>query len=214
MNKLFNYESKAMQAMMNLASLMIMNVLYLLCCIPVVTIGAAQAGLYSGVRHMQDEETDTPCLPEFFKGMKAGFKKITLVHTVSLLPLAVIAGSFVLSWLLNQTGKQMPMWASGAGIVLFAAWHTMLVIFHATFECTARELVRNSFRAALAFPIQSVVSGIVLWLPLGLFVMFPSLFLNLLPLWIVLYYSIAYELIFALMKKPLRKMKESMFPEE
>lgn len=214
MNKIFNYESKAMQAMMNLASMIIMNILYLLCCIPVVTVGAAQAGLYSGIRHMQDETVDTPCLPEFIKGMKSGFKKITLVHSVSLIPMAIIIGSFVLSLLIDKAGYPMPVWVSGAGVLLFAAWHTVLVIFHATFECSAKELVQNSFRAAIAFPLQSLLSGIVLWLPVILFVMLPNIFLNALPLIIALYYSVAYEIIFSIMKKPLKKMKESIFPEE
>lgn len=214
MHKIFNYESKAMQAMMNLARMIAMNVLYLICCIPIVTIGAAQAGLFSGIRHMQNEALETSCLPEFFKGMKSGFKTITLVHSVSLIPMAIIAGGLVLSLLLDSSGYDMPVWLSGASILLFAAWHTMLVVFHATFECSAKELMRNSFRALLACPFQSLLGGLLLWLPAFLLVMFPFFFLHLIPLLLGLYYSLAYEIIVRLMKKPLQKMKDSMFPKE
>jgi uncharacterized membrane protein YesL len=211
-HKIFNYESKVMQAVMDLARMIVMNLLYLVCCIPIVTIGAAQAGLYSGIRHLQNKELDTPCLPEFIKGMKSGFKTVTLVHSVSLLPLAIVAGSFVVSWLLNQAGQKIPVWTSGACIMLFAAWHTVMVIFHASFECRPKELVANTFRVMLAFPLQSILSGILLWLPATLFVMFPMLFLQTLPLIITVYYSVAYEVILLLVKKPLKKIKDSMFP--
>ena len=96
MHKIFNYESKVMQAMLNLGCMILMNILYLVCSIPVVTIGAAQAGLYSGLRHMNNEELDTPCIPEFFKGLKSGFKKITLVYAISLIPMVIIVGGFIL----------------------------------------------------------------------------------------------------------------------
>lgn len=212
MHKIFSYESKVMQAMMGLASMIAMNILYLICCIPVVTIGAAQAGLYSGIRHLQDKEADTSCLPVFFKGMKSGFKKITLVHSISLIPMVIITGGFLLSLLLDSSGFDMPVWISGASVLIFAAWHNMLVVFHATFECSAKELVRNSFRAFLACPFQNLLCGILLWLPVFLLIMFPFFFLHLIPLLVCLYFSLVYEIVLLLMKKPLKKMKESMFP--
>ena len=213
MHKLFNYESKVMQAMLNLGYMILLNFLYLACSIPVVTQGAAQAGLYSALRHMGDEEKETSCLPEFFKGMKTGFKKITLIYGLSVIPMLIIAGGFILSLLLDGAGLDMPVWLSGAAVLLFAAWQTMLVVFHASFACEAKELLRNSFRAAMAFPLQSLLSGILLWLPAILLLMYPTTFVMMIPLWLCLYYSLAFEIILYLMKKPLQKMKDAMFPE-
>ena len=213
MHKIFNYESKVMQAMLNLGCMILMNILYLVCSIPVVTIGAAQAGLYSGLRHMNNEELDTPCIPEFFKGLKSGFKKITLVYAISLIPMVIIVGGFIISLLFDSAGRNMPVWVSGAAVLLFAAWQTMLVIFHASFECSPKELMRNSFWAAMSCPLPSLLSGILLWLPAIFLLMFPMLFITLIPLFLLLYYSLAYQVIFVLMKKPLKKMKAAMFPD-
>jgi uncharacterized membrane protein YesL len=141
---------------------------------------------------MGDEEKETSCLPEFFKGMKTGFKKITLIYGLSVIPMLIIAGGFILSLLLDGAGLDMPVWLSGAAVLLFAAWQTMLVIFHASFECTAKELARNSFWAALSCPLPSFLSGVLLWLPAILLLMFPTLFVNLIPLFLLLYYSLAY----------------------
>ena len=43
----FSYESKPMQILMLLGDLIILNLLFILCSLPVFTIGAAQAGLYT-----------------------------------------------------------------------------------------------------------------------------------------------------------------------
>ena len=44
MGGLFSYDSKLMQILNFIGDLIILNVLYLVCCLPVVTIGAAQIG--------------------------------------------------------------------------------------------------------------------------------------------------------------------------
>ena len=64
---IFNYESKVSQVLMFVADLIILNVCFILCCIPVFTIGAAQAALYSGVRTLLDPETDEKPRRIFFK---------------------------------------------------------------------------------------------------------------------------------------------------
>ena len=63
---IFNYESKFMQLMLLVADYMILNFVYIICCLPVVTIGAAQAGLYAGMKALLNKEDDTPALRQFF----------------------------------------------------------------------------------------------------------------------------------------------------
>ena len=80
MKSIFSYENKVIQLLMKIADMAILNVLYLVCCIPVFTIGAAQAGLYSGIRQLLNSEDDRSPVPFFFKGFRMGFKQVTLVY--------------------------------------------------------------------------------------------------------------------------------------
>jgi uncharacterized membrane protein YesL len=79
MKNIFGIDSKFMQLLSKLWDLMMLNLLYLICCIPVVTIGAAQAGLYRSVRAMKDPDSDYTWTQAFFKGFKDGFGRITFV---------------------------------------------------------------------------------------------------------------------------------------
>ena len=62
----FSYESKPMQILMYIADLVILNVLFVLCSIPIFTIGASHAALYSAIRTLQDPEDDTSVTKAFF----------------------------------------------------------------------------------------------------------------------------------------------------
>ena len=81
MDSIFSYESKLVQMLLKLADMMIMNILYVLCCLPVFTIGAAQAGLHTGIRQLRDPADDSSCTKAFFRGFANGFGKITLVYS-------------------------------------------------------------------------------------------------------------------------------------
>ena len=94
MNSLFSYENKFMQALMTLGDLIILNLLFLICSLPVVTMGAAQAGLYTAVRTIVDKDDDTAPVKAFFRGFKSGFIKITLVW----IPLLIISVMSILAF--------------------------------------------------------------------------------------------------------------------
>ena len=46
--KLFNPESRFMEALSTISDLMILNLVTLVCCLPVITIGAALTGMHYG----------------------------------------------------------------------------------------------------------------------------------------------------------------------
>ena len=76
---------------MTIGDLVILNVLFLLCCLPIFTIGAAQAGLYTGLRVLADKEDDSSPAAAFFRGFSSGFGKITIVHSLLMVLVLVIS---------------------------------------------------------------------------------------------------------------------------
>ena len=55
--KLFSPDSKFMRAMSRLGDLLLLNLVFLLCCLPLVTVGAAQTALYTVCfRLIRDQE--------------------------------------------------------------------------------------------------------------------------------------------------------------
>lgn len=74
---LFNLDSPLMQFLTKMADLFILNILYLICCIPIVTIGAATTALYTvALKAAKNEESYI--VRSFFKAFKSNFKIGTL----------------------------------------------------------------------------------------------------------------------------------------
>lgn len=202
--KLTNYDSKLNQILLKVADLVVLNLLYILCCLPIFTIGAAQAGLFTGIKVLMDKEDDSSCTKAFFQGFRNGFKTITLVHCIFCV---LIAG--LVHFLIWQYGDvNAPVWMILIALILATSLHTQMAPFHATFSCTAFQLLRNVFMVALGHPLQSLVITAALYLPVAVLLLFPNYFAVAFILLIAIYYSGVYWLAFTLMKKPFQKIKD------
>lgn len=196
---IFNYESKFMQMLLHLADLAILNVLYVICCAPIFTIGAAQAGLYAAIRVLNDPENDSSAAKAFFKGFAGGFGKVTLAW--GLLGL-VIAGLVYFGYIAIYLGS--PLWPIGVALGFVAWFQTMIPPLHCWFDCTAIQLIRNAWRFSLAHPLRSLGAAALLWFPFILFMsQWSFYFMALGMLWLTLYYSISTSFSVSLLKKPL-----------
>lgn len=203
----FSYESKPMQILMQLADLLILNFLYILCCIPIFTIGAAQAGLYSGVKTLQDPDDDGYCSAAFFKGFRSGFGKITLAWVILFVVEIVMA--FVAVWCVyyGQSTNSLPFWTAVVALCIVALFHALVPLFHARFNCTPWQLIRNAWFLAVAHPLRSLAVGVLTWLPLILFLTINFVdFMSMSLLWLLIYYAGAFLFNFTIMKKPFQTL--------
>lgn len=212
MNSLFHYDSKFMQILQTIADYILLNVLYVLCCLPIFTIGAAQAGLYNGLRVLQDKEDDRSCLKAFFRGFRTGFGTITAVWVITALILAVLCYCTMAVWGFSQNdapGGSLSLAVSIIAVAITAVYLTILPLFHARFACTAKQLLQNSFLVAMANPLQTLLAALILWAPVLLFLFHFPLFLQTGLLLVFLYYSVTMGLTVRLFSKAFRRLEEA-----
>lgn len=205
--KLFHYDSKLMQILMFIGDLMILNVLYVLCCLPIVTIGAAQAGLYSGVRVLNDPEDDSSAAGAFFKGFKNGFLKVTVAWGL----MAVLSAVMVVVWWLcvnieHADLGMAPTWMAVVGICIAAVFQSLVTVFHSRFDCKPLQLIRNAWFLLVAHPLRSLALSILIWLPFVLFLVRTYFFMTTAPLWLMLYYAVAALFGDLMMRKPFKTL--------
>lgn len=206
---IFNYESKFMQIMLLVADYLILNLVYLLCCIPIFTIGAAQAGLYAGIRTLLDKNDDSPCLRSFFKGFRTGFGTITIVWTIfTLIIAALVMCCFYVLYFEAIEGLKPQLWMVILALVISVIYQSNLTLFHSNFGCTKMQLVRNVFFTTLAHPLRSVGVALLTWIPVLTFYVFP-VFLQLTPVWLTCYFSIAFLINGRIMAKPYQQLTEN-----
>ena len=93
--KIFDLESPFMQAMGKVADLMWLNILTLVCCMPIITAGAAMTALhYSALKIARNEECYIT--KDYFKSFKENLKQSTLIWLIYLVLILVLVLDFFL----------------------------------------------------------------------------------------------------------------------
>ena len=209
---IFSYDSKLMRFLAGLADMMLLNVVYLVCSLPVFTMGAAQAGLYTGLKHLQDPESEGGYIKAFFRGMKTGFWRITAAWSCLLifaLGLVYLLGILVF---FQGAGLNAPAWMVIVVLVLVMLLMSTMTLFHARFGCTAFQLVRNALVVSLRFPLRSIAMAFFTWLPIVLMLLLGHVFWRYAMIIALLYYSVSLVVNLSLFKKP-EKMLTEIFLE-
>lgn len=199
MGKFFNLDAPVVQWLGKIGQMMITSVVWLICCLPVFTVGAATAALY---RIMFNLKEDKSCaMKEFFRAFRENFGKATLLWLLLLACVAVLAGLFYLVVLIESTVLRLAALVVFV-IAFFVVFFAGLYVFPLTayFENTLPGTIRNAVGMSMGNLRQSILAGAVTMIPLVVLMLSADLFLQLLFLWAVLGPgAIAYGVVCALM---------------
>lgn len=206
---IFSYESKLMQTLMVIGDYIILNLLFVLFCLPIFTIGAAQAGLYSGMKVVMDKEDDSSPAAAFWKGFRNGFGSITIVWCFYLAILAFIFWLLSTTLLLDAAGMDAPVGFAIAALAIVMLFQSLSTVFHSRFGCKPWQLVRNTWMLLIGFPLRCLGVAILSWLPIAILLLDTFLFMQAAPLFMVGYYSVAFMINLVLMKKPFNLVLEA-----
>lgn len=211
---IFSYDSKLNQVLGFIGDLFIINVMYLVCCIPIVTIGAAQSGLYTAMKVLQDPNDDNSAIKAFFRGFKSGFFTVMLVHTIFLVLDAILLYTLFMAYEYRELDMFIH-WAFPLVIlILCMVVHSLVPAFHSRFACKPFHLFRNCVLLLISRPIRSLAVGALTWAPLVLFLLKTNTFIRISVVFITVYYSIAFLFNVVIMQKPFKLLIEEIDPDE
>lgn len=149
MGRLFDMDNKFFRFMGRLADLCILNVLCILCCIPVVTAGASiTAMFYVTMKMVRNEEAYIA--RSFFKSFKENFRQATVINIIML----VIAGVLYVDF---RVAKSMPGTASTVFqylFLIFAILYVMLFIYIYPVLAKFYNSIKNTFRNAILMSVR------------------------------------------------------------
>lgn len=167
--KLFNLDSPLMQALGKMADLMWLNVLTMICCIPIFTVGASLTALnYMALKIARDEECYIT--KGFFKSFKENFKQATVIWLLMLAVMLVLVGDFLI---MRDSGLEFNsvlrvIITVVAVLVAFTGLYVFPVL--AKFENTIKRTIKNAFlMSIMQFP-KTILMAILYLLPVVLFV--------------------------------------------
>lgn len=101
MYNLFSYDNKFFEILGKITDIVILNLLCIISCLPIVTIGASITTAYSVVMKMIKDE-ETYIVKEFIRSFKENFKTSTIVWSIMLIIGAVLLFDFYMSRLVSH----------------------------------------------------------------------------------------------------------------
>lgn len=162
-----------MQALGKMADLMWLNLLTLICCIPIVTAGASLTAMnYMALKIVRNEECYIT--RGFFKSFRQNFKQATLIWLLIVFVVAVLVGDFVI---MRYSGLSFPKFLQIVIIaigILFTFMVTFVFPVLAKFDNTVRRTIKNAFlMSIMQFP-KTILMIILYVIPPVVFVYFPQ----------------------------------------
>ncbi len=139
--RFFSYDSKFGQIFLKLSYGCCLNVLWLVCCLPIVTIGASTTALYyTSFKIAKDEGSYITKM--FFHSFKQNFRQATVIWLIMLVTGLIIGADAVLLYRLRAT-------STGTVAVI---WTLLLA---AIFAC----MIAYAIVLAYIFPLLSIASN-------------------------------------------------------
>ena len=183
-----NPDNKIMVFLSKLGDFFILNILYLISCIPVVTIGAATTALYYTVLKMA-ENRESYVWQDYKKSFKENFKQSTIIWMFLFIIGAVLAGDVLLiQGMSQQLGSMVAVVAIVAAVFLVLTGVYVFPVL-ARFDNT----VPNTLKNALMMSIRHLPSTIMILLIHGLplLLAFVSLEVFIKGVWVMLLFTVS-----------------------
>lgn len=206
--RLFNPDSSLMQFLTRLADLVILNVMWILFSLPLVTLGASTAALYRSVLTLIDGGGSSTILL-FWNAFRSEFKKATLLFLILLVPFALIVTDL---WLVLFSA--LPLSTLMRGLCLVPALLFFMAVNYvypltAQFENTIGGTLKNSVLMSLAnLPISLVVLVLSL-LPLILLLVATQFFITSSIFWLIIGFALIVHCNSTLLRRVFRKYMPS-----
>ena len=149
--KFFSYESPASQVLLKLAYSCYLNLLWFVCSIPVLTVGAATTALYSVTLKIANERENS-LTRQFFKAFRDNFRQATVLWLILLGAGLFLAGDgYILYHLFRSSrGTAAVLWTLVSALVIAASIAYAVVLLY-VFPLTASvfnsnwAMLKNSF---------------------------------------------------------------------
>lgn len=168
MGKIFDMDSPVMRFLTIMADLMILNLLTIICCIPIITAGAALTALnYVTLKMVRNQEGYI--VKSFFKSFKENFRQATIIWLFVLAFILIFVGDIMI---FNYAAIEFPK-ALKIFLFVLALFVAMVTIYVfpvlSRFENTVMNTIKNALlMSILSFP-KTVLMMILYVAPLVFF---------------------------------------------
>jgi len=204
MGKLFDPESPVMQGLSKLSDMVVLNILCVLCSIPIFTIGAAVTALYDSMWRLQRDEGHI--FKAFFKALKSNFKQATAQWLFLLVTGTILAASLYPYINADGSDTRVMLVVLAVLAVLWCAITAWVFPLQSRFYNSVINTFLNALLCSLAYLPNTFGMIILNMLPWALLLMWPVFFFRSSVVFVVIWFAMIANLNLQIIKKPFDKM--------
>ena len=157
---LLRFDSPLMRLLSKVADLLVVNLLVLICSLPIFTIGASLTAMQNILYRILHNE-DVYVIREFFGSFKRNFKQATIIWLM-LLPiiLFLIYDYFMLAETETTAGVFL-MCVSGLMLILVFIFMMYVFPILSRYDNSTKETIKNAIVIAISHPFRSILMVII-----------------------------------------------------
>lgn len=186
MGGIFHPDSKLMRLMTGVTNLVCLNFLWIICCIPIVTAGAATTAMYSVLFSYLTGQEDAVLRP-FLAAFRDNFRQATPLWIMHLLvAAALVAGVFYMT-LGVEAWVKVIFWIA---LTIYAAAAAYCYPLLARYNTTRKAALFNSFALVFRHPVSALSLVVFNALPFVLVLVAPQVFWQTILVWTLIGFSL------------------------
>lgn len=153
----FNQNSPFLKMITTVIQFIILNICYILSCIPIVTIGAATSSLFFVTLRYADQEKGY-LVTDFFKSMKNNWLQSTLAFFILFLPAVILIFSGIF-WI---SIKDLFLTTLVGVVAIIIAFYLLLALLYSLvligrFDTTLKQAIKNALYLPLVETFRSLI---------------------------------------------------------
>ena len=182
---LFNYDNPVWRFIGKLGDLILLNILWIICSIPIFTIGASTTAVYYvTLKLVRDEDGST--IKSFFHSFKTNFKQATVIWLILLVAGALLGFDFWFflsgQMVVKGTARMVLSAVFGGMLLLYLFIATYVFPLQSRFYNTVKRTLFNAFFMSIRHLFHTIgmlaINAVLVILPLTLApIMLPVMFL-------------------------------------
>ena len=208
MHNLFHYENPFIQFLVRVGDLMILNLLFLVCALPVVTLGASLTALHRVTQNMLFEQEE-PLIKAFFRAFRQNFKQSTLVWLVELVVIVSLVCDVLLVMAYFDGSLARTMYILVAVLaILVAGVFSYLMPLIARYENGTRQQVNNAVVLAIIKLPKTLLLMLLNLLPVILLLISVPVFVQTLIFWVIIGFAFVSFLTSSILKPVFQQLEK------
>lgn len=162
----WNVDNPVFQAMGRLGDIVVLNLAWALCCLPVVTAGASTAALLTVARRLVSGE-ECPVGRSFFRAFRQNWGQATRTWLILLAALALFAADLIIAF---QTPGALGSIFRGTALALLGMWLAVsgnAFALLSRYEYHPARVIADAALLAVRHPLSALTSvALAVWMPL------------------------------------------------